>query len=265
MNEDLLDSGDPSRGLDRRRHRGASPGRASRARPRRPIDEARASEAEVAAFYANHPGDLRQPRAHPLGRRRPRAAARRPRAARVAVLRARRRLAAGRARARHLGRVHRDRRRARRGRAPGAVRGGGRMGLARARDRVRRRPSLRRRGRSCGCSAAFGDFFNRMFSTFSNADFAALMGVQFLVDGGRRARPRLDRQVDRVRRAGGLRHHDGALRRLPPQGRAGALRPVHVPLAVHRRRDRPVRAPARAGGLERPDRGRRPRSSRSRS
>ena len=27
----------------------------------------------------------------------------------------------------------------------------------------------------------FGDFFNRMFSTFSNADFAALMGVQFLV------------------------------------------------------------------------------------
>jgi hypothetical protein len=28
---------------------------------------------------------------------------------------------------------------------------------------------------------AFGDFFNRMFSTFSNADFAALMGVQFLV------------------------------------------------------------------------------------
>ncbi|HEX6230183.1 MAG TPA: MFS transporter [Actinomycetota bacterium] len=26
-----------------------------------------------------------------------------------------------------------------------------------------------------------GDFFNRMFSTFSNADFAALMGVQFLV------------------------------------------------------------------------------------
>jgi len=29
--------------------------------------------------------------------------------------------------------------------------------------------------------AAVGDFFNRMFSTFSNADFAALMGVQFLV------------------------------------------------------------------------------------
>jgi hypothetical protein len=28
---------------------------------------------------------------------------------------------------------------------------------------------------------AFGGFFNRMFSTFSNADFAALMGVQFLV------------------------------------------------------------------------------------
>lgn len=27
----------------------------------------------------------------------------------------------------------------------------------------------------------FGNFFNRMFSTFSNADFAALMGVQFLV------------------------------------------------------------------------------------
>jgi MFS family permease len=27
----------------------------------------------------------------------------------------------------------------------------------------------------------FGGFFNRMFSTFSNADFAALMGVQFLV------------------------------------------------------------------------------------
>ncbi len=28
---------------------------------------------------------------------------------------------------------------------------------------------------------AFGGFFNKMFSTFSNADFAALMGVQFLV------------------------------------------------------------------------------------
>jgi hypothetical protein len=28
---------------------------------------------------------------------------------------------------------------------------------------------------------AFGGFFNRMFATFSNADFAALMGVQFLI------------------------------------------------------------------------------------
>jgi hypothetical protein len=40
--------------------------------------------------------------------------------------------------------------------------------------RVGERPFLRVLG-------AFGGFFNRMFSTFSNADFAALMGVQFLV------------------------------------------------------------------------------------
>lgn len=40
--------------------------------------------------------------------------------------------------------------------------------------RVGRGPILRVLG-------AFGGFFNRMFSTFSNADFAALMGVQFLV------------------------------------------------------------------------------------
>jgi Major Facilitator Superfamily len=40
--------------------------------------------------------------------------------------------------------------------------------------RVGERPVLR-------ALNAFGGFFNRMFSTFSNADFAALMGVQFLV------------------------------------------------------------------------------------
>ncbi|HSJ51268.1 MAG TPA: MFS transporter [Actinomycetota bacterium] len=40
--------------------------------------------------------------------------------------------------------------------------------------RVGREPILR-------ALNAFGGFFNRMFSTFSNADFAALMGVQFLV------------------------------------------------------------------------------------
>ena len=35
-----------------------------------------------------------------------------------------------------------------------------------------------------GALGAFGGFFNRLFSHFSNPDFAALMGVQFLAQGG---------------------------------------------------------------------------------
>lgn len=59
----------------------------------------------------------------------------------------------------------------------GVVHGWASLGLATAVAlglRVGRGPILRTLG-------AVGGFFNRMFSTFSNADFAALMGVQFLV------------------------------------------------------------------------------------
>src|SRR3970282_1397102 len=63
-------------------------------------------------------------------------------------------------------------------RAPfGAADGWASLGLATvvgAGLRTGERPFLR-------VLSAFGGFFNRMFSTFSNADFASLMGVQYLV------------------------------------------------------------------------------------
>jgi MFS family permease len=40
------------------------------------------------------------------------------------------------------------------------------------------------RGRLEAALTAFGGFFNRMFAVFSNTDYATLMGVQFLVQGG---------------------------------------------------------------------------------
>ena len=51
-----------------------------------------------------------------------------------------------------------------------------------------------------------------------------------------------DRQVDRVRRQGRLRHPERAVGGLPAQGGAGAVRALHAALAVHRRLHRPVRA-----------------------
>ena len=89
---------------------------------------------------------------------------------------------------------------------------------------------------------SFGDFFNGLFGVFSNRDFAVLMGVQFLVQAGQGVDPGRDRQVDRVRRQGRLRHPERAVGGLPAQGGAGAVRAVHAALAVHRRVHRPVRA-----------------------
>ncbi len=179
VNEDLLDSGDPSvvsigddiavvtgQGL-------ASPSPAA-------IDEARASEAEVAAFYANHPGIFGN-LGHTLW---------------VVIALALLLVVPGLLASRFFElddawlrvalvpgisvaltviagvlvvAVHR---------APfGTADGWASLGLATAFA-----AGLRVGGGAIQrVLGAFGDFFNRMFSTFSNADFAALMGVQFLV------------------------------------------------------------------------------------
>jgi MFS family permease len=144
------------------------------------IDRARAAEAEVAGFYANHPGILGN-LGHTLW---------------VLVALGLLLVVPGLLAARFFGlddvwlkvalvpgisialtviagvivvAVHR---------APfGTADGWASLGLAAAFGgavRVGERPILR-------VLNGFGGFFNKMFSTFSNADFAALMGVQFLV------------------------------------------------------------------------------------
>ena len=62
--------------------------------------------------------------------------------------------------------------------------------------------------------------------------------------GGTGRDPGCVRQVDRVRRREGVRRHGRPVGAVPAEGRAGALRPVHAREPVHRRGDRPVRAPA---------------------
>ena len=54
--------------------------------------------------------------------------------------------------------------------------------VARRRRRGRRAPL--RRGTILRALGAFGGFFNRLFSQFSNRDFATLMSVQFLTQAG---------------------------------------------------------------------------------
>ncbi len=77
-----------------------------------------------------------------------------------------------------------------------------------------------------------------------HADGRAVPGA-----GGAGRGPGRDRQVDRVRRREGLRRLHRALRGLPAEGGAGALRALHADLAVHRRVHRPVPAP-QGGALD---------------
>lgn len=179
VNEELLDSGDPSLvslGDDIAVVTG--PGLATPSPEA--VDDARAAEAEVAEFYADHPGVFGN-LGHNLW---------------VVVALALLLVVPGLLSARFFGlddawlkvalvpgisigltliagvivvAVHR---------APfGTADGWATLGLATAIGgglRLGERPVLR-------VLSAFGGFFNRMFSTFSNADFASLMGVQFLV------------------------------------------------------------------------------------
>jgi sugar phosphate permease len=179
VNEDVLDSGDPSLvplGSDIAVVTGAGLATPSP----EAVDAARSAEAEVADFYANHPGVFGN-FGHTLW---------------VIVALGLLLLVPGLIAARFFGlddawlkvalvpgisialtviagvlvvAVHR---------APfGAADGWASLGLATVFAvglRAGERPVLR-------VLNAFGSFFNRMFSTFSNADFAALMGVQFLV------------------------------------------------------------------------------------
>ena len=66
-----------------------------------------------------------------------------------------------------------------------------------------------------------------------------------------------DREVDRLRRAGRLRHPERPVGRLPVEGGAGAVPAVHPRVAVRRRVHRPVLAPPRDLVDEHRHRGRR--------
>ncbi|MGZ8636767.1 MAG: MFS transporter, partial [Actinomycetota bacterium] len=178
-NEDLLDSGDPSL-LSLGEDIAVVTGDGLATPSPEALEDARAAEAEVASFYANHPGILGNP-GHTLW---------------VIVALALLLVVPGLLAARFFElddawlrialvpgvsialtviagvivvAVHR---------APFSTADGwATLGLATAIAaglRFGARPILR-------VLDGFGGFFNKMFATFSNADFAALMGVQFLV------------------------------------------------------------------------------------
>ncbi len=62
---------------------------------------------------------------------------------------------------------------------------------------------------------------------------------------GRRRAARHDRQVDRVRRGGGLRRHHGSVAAVPACRDRGPVPALHRDQPVHRRVHRPVRATPR--------------------
>ena len=128
-------------------------------------------------------------------------------------------------------------------------------GGVRSRSRRDGRPSPSRSASGCAPRfgdawlrkplAGFGNFFNAMFAVFSNRDYAILDRCPVHGAGRPGSDPGRDRQVDRVRWPGGLRHPERAVRRLPAEGGPRPLRAVHAALPLRGGVHRSVRATPR--------------------